>query len=93
MPTDQIDPKAFSFALQEIDDGFVFENFAKQFVSQVVGYELIPVGGVKDRGIDSLQHLFHRKHFTRWIYQISIERSTESKIHKTTTTLSKNDIE
>ena len=92
MSAEQIDPNAFSFALQEIDDGFVFEEFAKQFVSQVVGYELIPVGGLKDRGIDSLQHIFHRKNFDRWIYQISIEKSSESKIHNTAVTLSKNDI-
>ena len=92
MSGELIDPKAFSFALQEISDGVVFESFAKQFISQVVGYEFIPVGGLKDRGIDSLQHLFHRKNFELWIYQISIEKSAESKVHKTATTLSKNEI-
>ena len=93
MSNDLIDPKAFSFVLKRIDDGGVFEDFAKQFVSQVIGHEFIPVGGLKDRGIDSLQHIFYRKNFIRWIYQISIEKSPESKIHKTATTLSENGIE
>jgi len=45
-----IDPKAFEFALTRIEDGFVFEKFAQEFLSKLLSYSFVPVGGLKDRG-------------------------------------------
>ena len=78
--TDLLDPEAFAFALSHIEDGFIFEDFCQQFVSQVIGYEFEPAGGVHDRGIDALKHTFERKGFSRWLYQFSIEKDTRSKV-------------
>ena len=86
------DPNACEFALSKIDDGFIFEQFANQFLSSVLGYKFIPVGGLKDRGIDGLEHLFHRDGYERYIYQLSIEKNCEGKLKKTLDTLKKNKI-
>jgi hypothetical protein len=80
---DGIDPHAFEFAVTQIDDGFVFESFGQSFLSGVMGYEFMPVGGVRDRAIDGLQHTFSRKSFERQIYQLSIEKGAQRKIEKT----------
>ena len=93
MSDELVDPKAFAFALGHIDDGFVFEEFCHQFVSQVLGHELVPAGGIKDRGIDALSHVFERQRFSRWIYQSSIEKDPQNKIEKTASALAKNQIE
>ncbi len=52
-----IDPEAMRYALKKIKDGFIFESFAQEFLSQKLGYEFIPAGGIKDRGIDGLEHV------------------------------------
>jgi len=75
-----IDPKSLEFALGKIDDGFVFESFAMQFLSQVLGYEFISAGGIKDSGIDGFKHVFNQKGYDSYIYQISIAKDYLNKI-------------
>jgi len=87
---DGVDPKAFEFALSRIEDGFVFENFANTFLAAILGYNFIPVGGLKDRGIDGLEHIYHREGYERNIYQISIEKHCEGKLETTISKLKKN---
>ncbi len=67
-----VDPRAFEFALTKIKDGLLFEEFGCQFLGHILGYSFIPVGGMKDRGIDGLEHLFHRSGYDRYIYQFSL---------------------
>ena len=88
-----VNAKAFRFALSKIDDGNLFEKFAQDFLAQVLGYEFIPAGGLRDRGIDGLEHTFHRNGQSRRIYQVSIEKDYSSKIRKSLSTLEKNKIE
>lgn len=88
-----IDPKALEFAIGQIDDGFIFESFGNSFMAAVMGYEFVPVGGVRDKGIDGLEHTFERKGFSRQIYQLSIEKGAEAKIEKTIKRLQEEGIE
>lgn len=83
---------AFNYALSIIDDGWIFENFAKSFLSAVFNYDFMPVGGVKDKGIDGLNHVFVRKGFTKQIYQMSTEKGIEGKIKNTIEKLDLNGI-
>jgi hypothetical protein len=89
---DGVDPKAFEFALSKIDDGFIFENFTKDFLSKVLGYQFLPVGRLKDRGIDGLEHIYSRNGFKRSIYQSSIEKGCESKLEATLEKLTLNKV-
>ncbi len=75
-----IDPRSFEFAISKIDNGFVFEDFVCAFLAQILGYDFVPAGGIKDRGIDGLKHVFHRKGVERTIYQTSIESNAEGKL-------------
>lgn len=89
---DGVDPKAFEFALSKIEDGFVFEKFAQDFLSKVLSYDFLPAGRLKDRAIDGLEHLFHRKGYKRNIYQMSIVKCCEEKLESTLKTLKKNGV-
>ena len=89
---DRVDPRAFEYVLTKIEDGFIFEKFACQFLSCVLSYNFIPVGGLKDRGIDGLEHLYHREGFERYIYQVSIEKNPTEKLKQTLAVLQKNKI-
>jgi hypothetical protein len=93
MEDQTIDPRAFEFAIERISDGFIFEEFANQFASSALGYRFLPVGGIKDRGIDGLQHAFQREGYEQWIYQSSIEKDPEGKIERTVESLTKNAIQ
>ncbi len=77
-----IDPKAFEFALSQIEDGFIFEDFSKDYLGKVLGYSFLPVGGIKDRGIDGLEHFYCRENLERNVYQASIEKNCVSKLEK-----------
>lgn len=88
-----IDPKAFEFALSKVEDGFIFEKFAQDFLSKVLGYEFIPAGGVKDRGIDGFEHAFTRDRAARNIYQISIEKDFRGKLEASLKKLRDNQIQ
>ncbi len=87
-----IDIEAFEYAIKKIDDGFIFENFALGFLNAVLGYEFIPVGGTKDKGIDGYQHVFCRKGSEKIIYQLSTEKTFEDKITNTIIKLNENTI-
>ena len=54
----KVDPRAFEFALIQIKDDYIFERFAQDLLCQRLGHTFVPVGGVKDRGIDGLNHCF-----------------------------------
>lgn len=88
-----IDPKAFEFALAKIDNGDIFENFVSGFLAQIRGEDFIPAGGIKDRGIDGLEHIFHKKGLNRIIYQSSIEKNSKHKILASMQKISNNKIE
>ena len=75
-----IDPKSARYAIGNIDDGFIFENFAKDFLSKFLGYQFVPVGGLHDKGIDGFEHTFNRSDSTKIIYQFSIQKSYRRKI-------------
>jgi hypothetical protein len=83
---------AFRYTLSLIDDGWLFESFAQSFLSAVLSYEFIPVGGTKDKGIDGLGHVFYRKGYKKQIFQISTEKDHEGKIKRSIETLRTNDI-
>jgi hypothetical protein len=88
----KIDIVAFEYALSITDDGTVFEKFALAFLSAVMGYDFMPAGGAKDRGIDGLQSLFDRKGFDTQKYQVSTEKDTEGKMVASLEKLRKNKI-
>lgn len=87
-----VDPRAFEFALAKIRDGYIFEKFSLQFLAYIFSYEFIPVGRVKDRGIDGLEHLYSQKGIERNIFQISIDKNCKGKLENTLKTLIRNNI-
>lgn len=87
-----IDIKSFDFVLNKITDGFLFEKFAQALLCQIVGVNFIPIGGIKDRGIDGLDHTWQQKDGPKTVYQISIEADSRSKIRKSIETLKSNGI-
>ena len=87
-----VDPQAFCFAIDQIKDGFIFEKFAQGFLSKVLGYNFLPAGGIKDKGIDGLEHMFNREGFERDIYQMSIDKHPREKIVDTLEKLKSNSI-
>jgi hypothetical protein len=82
----------FKYAVNQINDGFVFENFALGFLPLILGYEFMPVGGVKDRGIDGLNYIYSRAGFEKNIFQLSTETNTEGKIENSLQKLMDNQI-
>ena len=72
----------FRFAMNQINDGFVFENFGLSFLGATLGYDFLPVGGVKDKGIDGLEYTFNREGYEKNIYQLSTELNSEGKLEK-----------
>lgn len=92
MTNHPVNKEEFKYALSEFGKGEIFEDFAKSFLSYVIGDEFIPVGGTKDKGIDASLRLFGRKTQDSFIYQISTELSFEQKIDDTYKILEKNNI-
>lgn len=90
---DTVDPRAFEYALGKINDGFIFERFAQEFISSVIGCEFIPAGGIHDRGIDGLEHIIVQDKPIKNIYQMSIEKEPERKIEKSIKKLFENGID
>jgi len=72
--------EGFKFALNQINDGFVFENFALKFLPLILGYDFLPVGGVRDKGIDGLNYIYSKSGFEKNIFQLSTETNTKGKI-------------
>ena len=87
-----VDPTGFEFALGKIADGFLFENFALDFLSKFLGYSFIPAGGLQDRGIDGFEQTSVRKDDERFIYQTSIQAYYLAKINDSLEKLKKNKI-
>jgi hypothetical protein len=78
-----IDPTFFSSTLDIFTNGTEFEEFAQVFLSQVIGYEFIPHGGIKDKGIDGLETIIMRRGREKDIYQVSIQKDYIRKIDDT----------
>ena len=91
--TDGVDEKAFEYALGRIDDGFLFERFAQEFLASILGYTFIPAGGLHDRGIDGLQHISTSNGLLRQVFQMSIEKAPSQKLRGTLRKLTQNNIE
>jgi hypothetical protein len=89
---DAISPEAFDFAMQKVRDGFTFEKFAQAFLSLIEGKEFTPFGGLKDRGMDGLEHSFTAKGLERTVYQTSIEEHAGPKLQNTIEKLKANGI-
>ncbi len=87
-----VNSELFEYAIAKIRDGLIFENVMCQFLSQVLGYTFVPVGGVKDRGIDGLEHLFNRQSYDTNIYQMSIQEDSHAKIRNSLSKLRTNKI-
>ena len=87
-----VDSAAFEFAIGQIDKGNIFEKFVFDFLGKVLSYEFLPAGGIHDRGIDGLEHFFHRKGFERNVYQVSIQKNCQAKIKNTCEALKKNKV-
>jgi len=79
--------------LKLIDDGFVFERFGQEFLSARLGYQFLASGGIKDRGIDGLEYVSELEKNTKVVFQLSIDKSSESKIEDTVNKLIDNGIE
>ncbi len=89
----QVDKQAFEHAISKIDDGDIFEIFGKQFLSAELGYDFIPVGGTKDRGVDGFQHIYTRRDNQKIIFQLSTEKNHEGKIYGTIKKLKENGVD
>src|SRR5579871_5531532 len=87
-----VDLTTFDLILGKITDGFQFEALAKNLLCLIIGVDFVPVGGVKDKGIDGLDHTFYQSSDDKTIYQISIESDPRSKVLNTITSLKKNNI-
>lgn len=86
---DTIDLRAFDYIFSRITDGFLFERFAQSLLSLVVGVEFVPLGGVKDRALDGLDHSWSQRDELTTVYQISIQADSRTKILNTITALKK----
>ena len=91
LPMELIDPEAFEYALSKLDNGKIFEEFVNSFLSEILGHTFIPVGGLKDRGIDFVSVLENK------FYQIQVKTSKFQKgsyfwfdLHKNKIVYSKN---
>lgn len=87
-----MDRRACQYVLDRIEDGFLFEELAQGVLAAAIGYTFVPVGGMKDKGIDGLEHTFHATGKETLIYQASIEKTYENKIRKTIQKLAANRI-
>lgn len=87
-----INLEAFKYALSNFGKGEVFETFAQSFLTGVIGADFIPVGGVKDKGVDGFLKAYHRLSHPKIIYQISTEIDIVNKINDTQQVLQKNGI-
>lgn len=78
--------------LSVISDGFLFENLAQEFLSARLGYKFLSSGGIKDRGIDGLEHISEMENKLTSIFQITIDKKPETKLKDTLSKLQKNSI-
>lgn len=78
-----VDAAAFEFAMGHITDGMLFERFGQNLLCQALGVGFVPAGGVKDRGIDGLEHCLTPAGQQHTVHQLSIEKDSERKIRRT----------
>lgn len=79
-----MDTEAFKIAIEQVNNGWVFEDFGHKFLSARLGYEFIPVGGAKDKGLDGFEHIHSRSSNEMEIFQMSTEKGdAKSKIIQT----------
>ncbi|QXB28206.1 hypothetical protein I6L35_12860 [Aeromonas sp. FDAARGOS 1405] len=79
--------------LLAIEDGFLFESFAQEFMSSYLGYKFSSSGGIKDKGIDGFEHTTEIEGKPKSIFQMSIDKKTHIKIEDTLEKLSLNNID
>jgi hypothetical protein len=79
--------------LSVIDDGFLFENFAQEFLSARMGYQFQSSGGIKDRGIDGFEHTAELEGKPTSIFQITIDKKPNQKLEDTLIKLQDNKID
>jgi len=69
--------------LSVIKDGFLFESFSQEFLSARLGYNFLSSGGIKDRGIDGLEHVSELSNKLTSIFQITIDKKPKQKLKDT----------
>lgn len=89
---ESVNPQAFEYVISKVTDGFLFERFTQDLLCQILGVEFVPVGKIRDRAIDGLEHCSQMRTDQKTIYQISIEADPKSKIERTILTLQKNGV-
>lgn len=85
-------PEEIKYVVSHIDDGDLFETFAQHVLSAVIGPTFVPHGGLKDQGIDGLNHIIHPEGKREIIYQISTSSRPEDKIYDSVKKLQDNGI-
>lgn len=85
-----VNKEAYEFALGEIKDGFIFENYIHCFLGNKLGYKFIPVGGTKDGGVDGLNFVYSINGKENEVFQISTESDIVGKIEDTIAKFQKN---
>ena len=78
--------------LAVINDGFLFESFAQEFLSARLGYKFLSSGGIKDRGIDGLEYVSEDANKATCIFQLTIDKKPKVKLDDTLDKLSKNNV-
>jgi hypothetical protein len=87
-------PNIVNFVLSQIDNGYLFEDFAKEFTAASDGANFKPIGGVQDQGIDGLEFTYSSNNgLNKKIYQFSVEKNPKSKITRTLDALTSNGIQ
>ena len=79
--------------LKVIEDGFLFERFAQEFLSARLGHSFLASGGIKDRGIDGFEYVSELQSNPKRLFQISIDKNPDAKIKNTIEKLQKNGID
>lgn len=79
--------------LNLISDGFLFERLAQEFLTARLGHAFMASGGIKDKGIDGLEHVSGIEGSSKDIFQMSIDKNPGRKIRDTIIKLIKNNIE
>lgn len=87
------DTRDIRFVLQNISDGFLFESLVQELLSIIIGKEFRPHGGIRDKGIDGLEHCLSPHGVKRTIYQFSIQATSRAKVKSSLKKLSDNSIE
>ena len=90
MTNEPVDLQAFDYVVSKVTDGFLFEKFAQDLLCQIVGIDFAPLGGVKDRGLDGIDHTWQQGSDDKTIYQISIEADPRAKVLRTVKKLKEN---